>query len=106
MTTEEKIIGTTVTYVGTEIKGLNGCKVRIRAVLRGAASPGVDVDAPDHYVDDDETLARLGGITDDDRVDVQAWIEKLGRFSFVSVDARAVDLSYFSGARVAPEVPR
>jgi hypothetical protein len=47
-------------------------------------------------VDDDATLARLGGITADDRVDVQAWIETLARFSFVSVDARAVDLARFA----------
>jgi len=95
----EPIIGSVTTYVGTEISGLNGCQVRIRAILRGAARPDVNVDAADHYVDDDVTLARLGGITADDRVDVQAWIETLARFSFVSVDARAVDLARFAALK-------
>ena len=89
----DKVIGSITTYIGDEIPGLKGDRVRIRAVLRGALRADVDVDADDHYVSDDATLARLGGGTAEDRLDVQPWIEAAGRFSFVSVDPRAIDLA-------------
>lgn len=95
----DKVIGSITTYVGTEITGLKGCQVRIRAVLRGALRPDVDFDGEGHYVADDHTLARLGGVTAEDRLDVQAWNEAAGRFSFVSVDPRAVDLACFAALR-------
>jgi hypothetical protein len=91
----ERVIGNITTYIGDEIPGLKGDRVRIRAVLRGALRADVNVDADDHYVSDDATLARLGGVTAEDRLDVQPWIEAAGRFSFVSVDPRAVDLDAF-----------
>jgi len=97
----ERVIGSITTYVGTEIPGLKGCEVRIRAVLRGALRPDVDFDGEEHYVADDATLARLGGVTADDRLDVQAWSEAHARYSFVSVDPRAVDLACFAALRKA-----
>ena len=44
---------------------------------------------------DEEDIARRGGVTADDRVEVQPWIEKEGRFSFVTSDPKAVDLAAF-----------
>ena len=40
-------------------------------------------------------LARASGVTADDRIEVQPWMEKEGRFSFVTSDPRAVDLACF-----------
>jgi len=40
-------------------------------------------------------LARCGGITKYDRVEVQPWIEREGRYSFVTSDPLAVDLACF-----------
>ena len=91
----DQVIGRITTYMGDEYPALRGCRVRIRAVLRGSLRPDVDVDADDHFVSDDATLTQLGGVTADDRVDVQPWIEEAGRFSFVSQDPRAVDLACF-----------
>jgi hypothetical protein len=50
----------------------------------------------DGYITDEEDLVRRGGVTAGDRVEVQPWIEKEERFSFVSSDPRAVDLACFS----------
>ena len=91
----DQVIGSITTYIGDEIPGLRGDRVRIRAVLRGALRADVNVDADDHYVSDDAMLARLGGVTAEDRLDVQPWIAAAGRFSFVSVDPRAIDLDAF-----------
>ncbi|MDD5309058.1 MAG: hypothetical protein PHU25_17230 [Deltaproteobacteria bacterium] len=91
----DQIIGSITVYIGDEYPGLHGCRVRIRAILRGSLRPDVNVDADDHFVSDDATLAQLGGVTADDRVDVQPWIEEAGRFSFVSQDPRAIDLAIF-----------
>jgi len=91
-----KILGSTTTYHGTEHPYLKGHKVRIIAVLKGAARPDIDVDCPDcAHIDDEDDLARAGGVTADDRIEVQPWIEKEGRFSFVTSDPRAVDLACF-----------
>jgi hypothetical protein len=54
-----------------------------------------DPDADDGYLTDEEDIARRGGVTADDRVEVQPWIEKEERFSFVSSDPRAIDLDCF-----------
>jgi hypothetical protein len=35
-------------------------------------------------------------VTADDRVEVQPWIEKEGRFSFASSDPRAIDVACFA----------
>jgi hypothetical protein len=91
-----KILGRTTTYHGTEHPYLNGYKVRIIAVLKNAARPDIDVDGPDYaHLSDEDDLARAGGVTADDRIEVQPWMEKEGRFSFVTSDPRAVDLACF-----------
>jgi len=92
-----KILGSTTTYHGTEHPYLKGYKVRIVAVLKNAARPDIDVDGPDYaHLSDEDDLARAGGVTADDRIEVQPWMEKEGRFSsFVTSDPRAVDLACF-----------
>ena len=89
-------IGTTTTYHGTEHRYLKGHPVRVVAVIKGAAAPNYDADADGAYLTDDEDIARAGGVTAADRVEVQPWIEREGRFSFVSSDPRAIDLASFA----------
>ena len=89
-------IDTTTTYHGTEHRYLAGHKVRIIAVIKGAARTDYDPDADGAYLTDDDDIARAGGVTADDRVEVQPWIEKEGRFSFVSSDPCAIDLACFA----------
>ena len=92
-----KILGSTTTYHGTEHPYLRGYKVRIVAVLKNAANPDIDVDGPEYvHIDNDTDLARFGGVTADDRIEVQPWLEKEGRFSFVTSDPRAQDLAAFA----------
>ena len=94
----EKVIGAITTYLGDEIPGLKGQKVRVLYVLRGALRPDHDPEAEDALVDDEETLERLGGVTAWDRVDAQM-IHPDGRQSFVHLDPRAVDLELFAHLR-------
>ena len=91
----KKTLGTVTTYHGNEHRYLRGHQVRIIAVLKNAAKGDYDPDADDGYLTDEEDIARRGDITADDRVEVQPWIEKEGRFSFVSSDPRAIDLACF-----------
>ena len=92
----KKIIGKVTTYHGDEHPYLKGYQVRIVAVLHNAAKPDIDVDGPDYdHISDDEDLERAGGVTAHDRIEVQPWIEKEGRFSFVSSDPLAADLACF-----------
>lgn len=93
-----KVIGTTTTYVGSEIPGLKGAHVRIFAVMRHALRAWVNVDDDDYYVTDDEALARLGGVTKDDRLCV-AHLRADSSASFVHCDARAVDLERFASLK-------
>ena len=67
----------------------------IIAVIKNAARDDYDPDADDGYLTDEEDIVRRGGVTADDRVEVQPWIEKEERFSFVSSDPRAIDLDCF-----------
>ena len=97
-----KILGSTTTYHGTEHPYLNGYRVRIVAVLKNAARPDIDVDGPDYaHISDEDDLARAGGVTADDRLEVQPWMEKEGRFSFVTSDPRAMDLACFASTKKA-----
>lgn len=89
-----RIIGAETTYTGTEHPYLTGLRVRIVAVMKGAARPEHDPDGP--YIRDDEDLDRAGGVAADDRVEVQPWLEAEGRYSFVTSDARAIDLACFA----------
>lgn len=68
-------------------------KVRIVAVMKGAATDGCNPDADGYHIDDNEALERAGGITDADRVEVQPWIEKEQRWSWVTSDPKAADLT-------------
>jgi hypothetical protein len=94
-----KVIRAITTCDSDEHRYLKGHRVRIVAVLKNAARPGI-VDGPDSaHIDDDEELSRAGGITSDDRLEVTPWIEEHGRFSFVTSDPRAVDVALFAGLK-------
>lgn len=94
-----KTLGIVTTYHGTEHPYLRGHKVRVVAVMKGAAGKDHDPDARDAYLTDEDELARAGGLTKDDRVEVQPWLEKEQRFSFVSSDPRAIDLECFAALK-------
>ncbi len=91
-----KTIGIITKYHGTEHRHIQGQKVRIIAVFKNAARTDYDPDVEDGYLSDDDAIARRGGVTADDRVEVQPWIEKEGRFSFASSDPRAPDLECYA----------
>ena len=76
---------------GSEHPYLRGYKVRIVAVMKRAATPDQD----DSYLSDEEELVRAGGVTADDRVEVQPWLAAEQRWSFVTSDPRAIDLACF-----------
>ena len=84
-----EVIGRTTHYVGSEHSYLTGFAVRVVAVLRG----GDDEDG--EHITDDERLAAIGGVRAGDRVEVQPWIEREGRFSWVTSDAMATDMECF-----------
>src|SRR5690554_6370915 len=86
-------IGAITTYIGSEHRYLRGYRVRIVAVLK----------ADGNIIKDEDDLARAGGVTAEDRVEVQPWLEAEGRFSFVTSDSRAVDLACFERLRASPE---
>ena len=90
-----KTLGIVTTYHGSEHAYLRGQRVRIIAVFKNAARSDFDPDAEDGFLNDDDAIARCGGVTADDRVEVQPWIEQEGRFSFASSDPRAIDLAAF-----------
>jgi hypothetical protein len=92
-----KILGSTTTYHGTEHPYLCNCKVRIVAVMKGAAPPDHDPEHEDSYLRDEDALARAGGVTADDRIEIQPWLEGEKRWSFVTSDPRAIDLACFRG---------
>jgi hypothetical protein len=92
-----KILGSTTTYHGSEHPYLRGYKVRIVAVMKGAAVPDHDPEHEDSYLRDEDALARAGGVTADDRVEVQPWMVDERRWSFVTSDPRAIDLGCFRG---------
>lgn len=97
-----KTIGTTTTYTGTEHSYLRGYKVRIVAVMKNGARDDIDVDGPDYArIDDEDDLVLAGGVTADDRVEVQPWLEEDQRWSFVTSDPKAVDLACFARLRRA-----
>lgn len=90
-----KTLGIVTTYHGIEHAYLRGRQVRIIAVFKNAARPDYDPDAEDGFLNDDDAIARSGGVTADDRVEVQPWLEEEGRFSFASSDPKAIDLAAF-----------
>ncbi|TQF11032.1 hypothetical protein FJV41_36385 [Myxococcus llanfairpwllgwyngyllgogerychwyrndrobwllllantysiliogogogochensis] len=92
------VIGSSTTYIGDEIPGLKGQQVRIFAVLHGGLSPDADPDDAGFYVRLNETLERLGGVTEVDCLDI-APILPGGKSSFVHYDARPMDLECFAHLR-------
>lgn len=90
-----KTIGTITTYDGDEHPYLRGHRVRIVAVLPRAAAADVAPDCDGVFLRDDDEVERAGGITADDRVEVQPWLEREQRWSFVTSDPRAIDLTCF-----------
>lgn len=81
-----KILGTTTTYIGSEHSYLHGCRVRIVAVLN----------ADGRFIKDEDALSRAGGVTAEDRIEVQPWLAAEERFSFVTSDSHAADLECFA----------
>jgi len=98
-----KILGSTTTYNGTEHPYLRNCKVLIVAVMKRAAAPDYDPDRDGSYLRDEDALARAGGVTADDRVEVQPWLADEKRWSFVCSDPKAADLACFASTKKAAE---
>lgn len=94
-----RIIGKITKYVGEERQDLLGYKLLITAVIKAGADPDHD----DAYITDEEHLARVGGVSAEDRVEVKPWMERDGRWSFVSSDPRAADLELFAALRSGTE---
>lgn len=94
-----RTIGIRTTYDGTELRYLRGHRVRIVAVLKNALRADYDPDHDGQHITDEDDLARAGGVTADDRVEVQPWLEAEGRFSFVSSDPRAIALACFASLK-------
>ena len=88
----KKVIGTITTCDSNEHPYLRGHQVKVIAVMKDCD----DEESDDCYITDDEDLARAGGVTANDRVEVTPWIESQGRFSFASSDPLATDLAAFS----------
>ena len=86
-----RVIGRRTRYHGDEHRYLRGHEVAIVAVLKDALR--VEEHA---YLTDDDEIARAGGVTVHDRIEVAPWIEKEGRFSFVTSDPKAVDLGAYA----------
>lgn len=86
-------IGSIATFNGVSHPYLNGYRVRVECVLKGAKATSFDSDVDEYYrIDDADELARAGGITYEDVVIVAPWVEKAGRFSFVTSDVDADEL--------------
>lgn len=93
----EPVIGVVTTYCGTELPYLRGYTVRVIAVLKAGVSP----DEADRRLTDEQDIARLQ-IYADDRIEVAPWLAAEGRYSFVTCDPLACDLSFFAHLRGAP----
>jgi len=87
----KKIIGAVTTYLGSSYGIKKGQEVRIVAVMKA--------NDPESYCRDDWELTRAGGIAREDRVEIQPWIEKEKRFSFVTSDPKASELAMFKSLR-------
>lgn len=96
----KKIIGEATTYQGFDHPYLAGRVVRIVAVLKSKGRPELGLVSDDYdHLDDDAEIARAGGVTFYDYLEVEPWIEHAGRFSFASSDARAMDVELFQNLR-------
>jgi hypothetical protein len=81
-----KTLGTTTTYDGTEHGYLRGHEVRIVAALKNALRVDYDPDQDGQYIRDEEDLARAGGVTADDRVELSPGSPRRG----ASASCRAI----------------
>jgi hypothetical protein len=63
--------------------------------MKRAAAPDYDPERDGSYLRDEDEIARAGGVTAEDRVEVQPWLEGEQRWSFVSSDPKATDLALF-----------
>ncbi len=93
----QQVIGTETTYTGTEPRYLSGLRLKIVAVIKGAAGDNYNPDPQGTYITDDEDLAHAGGVEPMDRVEVLPWIARDRDWSFCSSDPRAADLAAFAG---------
>ena len=89
----QQVIGFETTYTGNEHPYLVGYRVKVIAVLKGAARPDFDPDLPGMLITDDEMLAQNGGLTVEDRVEVLPWIARERDWSFCSSDVRVWELA-------------
>ncbi len=89
------VLGTITTYSGREMPKLWGCRVRVVGVLKNALCPDVNIPARALYINDEAVLRRAGGITANDRLEVQP-LDALGRPGFVYLDPKADDLEAFA----------
>ena len=101
-----KILGNTTTYHGTEHPYLRGLKIRIVAVMKRASAPDHSPDREDSYLRDEDAVARAGGVTAEDRIEVQPWLEGERRWSFVTSNPRALDLGCYESLAVMRRCPR
>ena len=101
MSSNNEIIGSVTAYHGQEHSYLRGFEVRIVAVLHNGAMPGDDDGEIPGYqrLECDADIARFGGVTANDRIEVAPWIATEGRFSWATSDARATDLAAFEHLR-------
>jgi hypothetical protein len=90
-----RTIGTITTYDGDEHPYLRGHRVRIVAALPHAAAADFDPDREGRVLRDEDEIERAGGVTADDRIEVQPWLEREQRWSFVTSDPRAIDPACF-----------
>jgi hypothetical protein len=81
-----QIIGANATYTGTAHPWMTGLTVKVNSIIRGADDGFV--------IRSDEDLQRLGGLKDRDVLDVSPWMTKEGRFSWVTSDATADELTF------------
>ena len=96
-----KTIGMTTTYQGTEHAYLNGLKVRILGVIRRGAAEDFNPEAPDTYLKSEYTIDQVGGVSAEDRLEVQPWLKDEGRYSWVTSDPKAVDLKCYAHLKTA-----
>ena len=80
-----RVIGRSTTYHGDEHPYLRGYEVVVVAVLKDGGK----------YLTTEDGVRAAGGVSAADRIEVAPFLPKEGRLSFVSSDARAVDLEAF-----------
>ena len=71
---------------------IDGRRVVILAVWKGALLPGFDRDSEDAYVRDDEHLKRVGGLQAGDEIEVQTCERGQHHISAGTVDVACLDI--------------